>query len=134
MTAWLIWKNDKILNWNTEAELRSCQTFKVDKYASRTYLKSDTHLPKKIFTCFNESPLKAMKIFIYVILKGLFILKIFKSLCWLSGHKVKIYLVSNKRLISKCITSQPEKQTITILTYCPIHHEVKTTKHWNLVS
>ena len=41
-------------------------------------LKSDSHFPKKIlFICFGESPLKMMKNVFYVILKALFVLKIF---------------------------------------------------------
>ena len=45
---------------------------------------------KKIFICFNESPLKIMKKAFYFVLKALFILKIFKLLSWLSGHVEKI--------------------------------------------
>ena len=45
------------------------------------YLKSDSHLPNKIiFICFNESPLKMMKNAFHVIVKALFVLKIFKFL------------------------------------------------------
>ena len=44
-------------------------------------LKKDSHVPKKfIFTCFNESSLKMMKNAFYLILKALFVLKIFKFL------------------------------------------------------
>ena len=42
--------------------------------------KSDPHLPKKIFTCFNNTPSKKMKNAFHFILKALFILKIFKFL------------------------------------------------------
>ena len=46
-------------------------------------LKPDSHLPIKIiFVCVNESPLKIMKNAFYFILKALFILKIFKFLCF----------------------------------------------------
>ena len=42
------------------------------------YLKSDSHLPNKfLFICFNESPLKTMKNASDLILKALFVLKIF---------------------------------------------------------
>ena len=42
-------------------------------------LKSDSHLRKKIcFICFNESPLKMMKIVFCFILKAPFVLKITK--------------------------------------------------------
>ena len=43
-------------------------------------LKSDSHLPKKIFICLIETPLKMMKNAIYFILKALFVLKIFEFL------------------------------------------------------
>ena len=38
-------------------------------------LKSDSHLPKKIFICFNDSPSKMIKNVFYFILKALFVLK-----------------------------------------------------------
>ena len=41
-------------------------------------LKSDFHLPKKCFICFNESPLKMMKNAFYFVIKAFFVLKIFK--------------------------------------------------------
>ena len=44
-------------------------------------LKSDSHLPKKIFIiCFNDNPSKIMKNAFYFILKAAFVLKIFKFL------------------------------------------------------
>ena len=43
-------------------------------------LKSDSHLPKKNYSCFYDSPLKMMKNAFYFILKALFVLKIFKFL------------------------------------------------------
>ena len=46
----------------------------------RLILKLDSHHPKKIFICFNESPLKMMKNAFYFILKVLFVLKILKFL------------------------------------------------------
>ena len=51
-------------------------------------LKSDSLLPKKIFICFYGSPLK-MKNAFYFILKALFVLRIFKFLSWLFGHREK---------------------------------------------
>ena len=43
--------------------------------------KSDSHLPKKLFIiCFNDSPSKMMKNAFYLILKALFVLKIFTFL------------------------------------------------------
>ena len=53
-------------------------------------LKSDTHLSKKSFIGFNESPLKMMKNAFYFILKAFFVLKIFKFLSWLFGQVEKI--------------------------------------------
>ena len=46
-----------------------------------TNLKSESHLPKNYFTCFNESPINIMKNAFYFILKTLLVLKIFKFLC-----------------------------------------------------
>ena len=43
-------------------------------------LKWDSHLPKKIIICFNDSPSKIMKNALYFILKAIFVLKIFKFL------------------------------------------------------
>ena len=40
-------------------------------------LKSDSHLPKKFVVCLIECPLKIMENAFYVILKALFVLKIF---------------------------------------------------------
>ena len=53
-------------------------------------LKSDSHLPKKVFIiCLNDSPSKMMKKYFYFILKALFVLKIFKFLSWLFSHVEK---------------------------------------------
>ena len=50
-------------------------------------LKSDSYLPKKIFYIFfNEGPLQMMKNAFYLILKTLFVLKIFRFLAWHFGH------------------------------------------------
>ena len=52
-----------------------------------SFLKSDSHLPKKfIFICFNKSLLKMVKNAFYFILKVLFVFKIFKFLSWHFGH------------------------------------------------
>ena len=54
------------------------------------YLKSDSHLSKKIFfICFNDSPSKMMKNAFYLILKALLVLKIFKFLSWLFEYVEK---------------------------------------------
>ena len=53
----------------------------VSIFYDKMILKSDSHLPKKIFfICFNESPFKMMKSAFYFILKAPFVLKIFKFL------------------------------------------------------
>ena len=41
---------------------------------------------KNCFICFNESPLKLMKNIFYLILKVIFVLKIYKFLSLLLGH------------------------------------------------
>ena len=69
-------------------------------------LKLDSHLPKKVFICFSDSPSKMMKNAFYFILKVLFILKIFKFLSSLSGHVEKTAWLE-RRLISKFVTSLP---------------------------
>ena len=59
--------------------------FQVEVY--KNILKSDSHLPKKIFfICFNNSPSRMMKKAFYLLLKALFVLKIFNFLSWLFGH------------------------------------------------
>ena len=65
-----------------------------------SYLKSDSHLPKKnCVICFIETPVKLMENTIYFILKALFVLKIFTFLSMKKGlirNKVnfKIYDVT----------------------------------------
>ena len=61
-----------------------------DGKAASKCLKSDSHLPKKSFICFNESPLKMMKNAFYFILKVFFIFKIFKFLSWLFSYIEKM--------------------------------------------
>ena len=61
----------------------------------------------------TENPLKMTKNVFYFTLKAIFVLKIFKCLCWLFGH-IENGLIKKIRLISKFITSQPGKQTIAI--------------------
>ena len=88
-------------------------------------LKSGSHLPKKFcFICFIEDPINLMKNAFYFILKVLFVLKIFKFLSRLFGHVEKTAWLERQgmaycsrpwiRLISKSMTSQPGKQTITL--------------------
>ena len=61
----------------------------------------------------TESPLKMIKSVFYFNLKALFILKNYKFLSWPFGH-AKNGWIRNIKLISKFMTSQPEKQTIAI--------------------
>ena len=49
-----------------------------DTKMSRMFLKSDSHLPKKLSYLLLESPLKMMKNAFYFILKALFVPYIFK--------------------------------------------------------
>ena len=49
-------------------------------------LKWNSHLPKNYVICFIESRLKMMKKILYLNLKALFVLKIFKFLSQLFGH------------------------------------------------
>ena len=54
------------------------------------YFKVELSPSKKLcFICFNENPLKIMKNAFYFILKALFVLKIFKFLCWLFDNVEK---------------------------------------------
>ena len=51
-----------------------------------TTFKVESHLPKKLFICFNESLLKMMKNTFYFTLKAVFVLQILKFLSWLFRH------------------------------------------------
>ena len=55
----------------------------------------------------TESPLKMMKNAFYFTSKALFVLKIFKSLPWLSGHVSKRLDLKRLRLISNFMTPMP---------------------------
>ena len=61
-------------------EIKSKLTFAdySQTVGGKFYLKSDSHFPRIIFICFNESLLKVMKNAFYFMLKALFVLKIFK--------------------------------------------------------
>ena len=80
----------------------------------RNFLKSDSHLPKKVVLYGLMKAFKMMKNAFYSILKALFILKIFKFLSWRFGHVEKNGLIRKISLVSKFMTSQPGKQTIII--------------------
>ena len=51
---------------------------------------------KNCFICFNESPLKIMKNAFYLILKTLFVFKIFKFSSWQLGHIQKSALLERQ--------------------------------------
>ena len=64
---------------------------KITKLSGDIYLKARLPPSKKnFFICFNESPLKLMKNVFYINLKALFVLKIFKFLSSLFGHREKV--------------------------------------------
>ena len=72
---------------------------KLFKKEFSKHLKLDCHLPKKnVIICFNDSLSKMMKNAIYLILKALFVFKIFKFLSSLFGH-VKIRLDQKDKII-----------------------------------
>ena len=56
------------------------------------YILNISHLPRKYFIYFNESPLKILENVFYFILKAVFVLTILKFLCWLFGHVEKTAL------------------------------------------
>ena len=62
-------------------EVRTSICFRKKLFWKRQ-LKSDSHLPKNFLACFNKRPLKRMKNNFYLILKALFVLKIFQFLSW----------------------------------------------------
>ena len=67
-----------------------------------------------------------MKNGFYLILKALFVLKIFTFLSWLFGY-VEKRLEKKLKLISTSMTSQTGQQIITN-TYCPISQEVRAIR------
>ena len=70
--------------------------------------------PSKKNIYFDDSPLKMMENSFYLILKALFVLKIFKHLSWIFGHVKKPSSIRKIRLVSKFMTLHPGKQRITI--------------------
>ena len=104
------WRNDRSLN-------------------KKSLLKSDSHLPNNCFTCFIESPLKVMKNAFQLILKVLFILKIFKTF----GRAEKTVWLEKKGYFKNLWRSKLVNKLLKY-TYCPISNEVKATRQWNLVS
>ena len=100
-----------LLNWQSMVQPKCFwggNTFRVVHWEDCHDLKWGSHLPKKKnFICFNDSRTKMMKIAFYLILKALFVVKIFKFLSWLFGHVEKMAWLRKIRLISKIMTSQP---------------------------
>ena len=97
-----IWMTDVTASVYLISMFCSCSTL--------SHLKSDYHFPKKCFICFNETPLKMIKNAFYLILKVLFVLKIFKLLSfWLNTFWSfrRNDLIRKRRLISRFLTSQP---------------------------
>ena len=85
LTKLLLWKRKMLSNYQPFVIKILCLAI-----LNISKLKSDSQFPKKfLFICFNESPLKMMKIAFYSILKALFVLKIFKFLFWHFGHVEK---------------------------------------------
>ena len=84
----------KLCNWEKSASTRPFLTHSLKvsfinfttTFIFFTKSKSDSHLPKKNFICFNESRLKMLKNAFYFIWKALFVLKIFTFLPWHFGH------------------------------------------------
>ena len=77
-----------------------------------------------------ESPLKVMKNAFYFTVKALIVVKVFKLLFWLFGH-VKNDLI--RTIISKFVTSRPGEHKFQYTCWL-ISQEVKTIRHWHLVS
>ena len=66
-------------------------TKELSKAIMNRFLKPGSHFLKEFrFICFNESPLKMMKIYVNFILKALFVLKILMSLSLIFGFIEKM--------------------------------------------
>ena len=66
---------------------KSLSCYNCEYIKKKSLLKSDSHVPKKFFICFNDSPSKLIKNAFYFILKALFVFKIFKFLTFWSCRK-----------------------------------------------
>ena len=75
------------------------------------FLKSNSHLPPKNYLL-HWKPFKYDEKWFFFILKALSVLTVFLS--WIFFHVEKNNFLRRLRLISKCMTSQPGKQTITM--------------------
>ena len=131
------WINSKISNRHRNTTLiiflfwRYCWSLLWCNYWKS--LKSDSHLPKNSFICFNESPLKVMKNAFYFILKALLVLKIFKFLYWLFGHVKKPGLIRKIQLLSKVMTPQPGYKQLHILCNISLSKSNLTVKFGQVI-
>ena len=77
----LTWKNYFIKTWKRQEKENLLKLRKENFKAGLWPFK------KNCLICFNESTLKMMKnVFYFILLKALFVLKIFKVLSWFFGH------------------------------------------------
>ena len=91
-------------------------------------------LPKKTLLFASMIALqKWWKMLFYFILKVLFILKIYKFLSWLFGHVGKTAWLERKGYLRNSWHHNLVNKQLQY-TCCPISHEVKTTRQWNLVN
>ena len=95
-------------------------------------LKSGSHLPKKLCYLRGWKPFKNDEKCFYFISKAFFVLKIFKILSRHFGHR--------KNSLIRKIRSTSKLKGHTLVykqfqyKYCPISHNVKATRQWNLVN
>ena len=88
---------------------------------------------KDCFIYFNESVVKMIKNAFCVTLKALLVLKIFKFLSWLFGHAEKTAWLERRVYFQNLWRHNLVKKELQY-TYCPISHEVETSRQWNLVT
>ena len=91
----------------------------------RGYLVGLSPSKEKCFICFNESPLKMAKnVFFYFILKVPLVQRYFNFFMTVCSYRKNGLISEKHNLVNKQLQYR----------YCPISHEVKTIKQWNLVS
>ena len=78
------------------------------------YVKVGLSPSKKFFICFNDSPVKMMKNDFYLLLKVLFVLKIFKFLSSLFGHVDKVNFEGYD--VTACLTKNHNTHIAQYLT------------------
>ena len=72
---------------NNKLHLKQCNKISICHRLVLRLKSGSHHSKKKVFVCFNESPLKMMKNAFYFTLKGLYVLKIFDDLNFWSCRK-----------------------------------------------